>query len=84
MSNYDILYIHMKVHCQTKHFYLLHIIYYIKRIIGRSQNLQKFVLIVLRSRTQAFNLNNKLLKNNIPCEIITTPKRRGMGSPIRA
>ena len=41
--------------------------------------MQKFVLIVLRSRTQAFNLNNKLLKSNIPCEIITTPKEIFIG-----
>ncbi len=41
--------------------------------------MQQYVLIVLRSRTQAFNLNKTLLNNNIPCEIVNTPKEFATG-----
>lgn len=41
--------------------------------------MQQFVLIVLRSRTQAFNLKKELSQCNIPCEIISTPKEIAVG-----
>ncbi len=41
-----------------------------------------FILIVLRSRTQAFNLKKIFIENKIPCEITTTPKEIAIGCGI--
>ena len=37
------------------------------------------ILVVLRSRTQAFNLKKIFNENKIPCEITTTPKEIAIG-----
>lgn len=41
--------------------------------------MNEYILIVLRSRTQAFNLKKYFLENNIISEIVTTPKEVMVG-----